>query len=253
MISFFENNTIARDWCKLIIYRLNIPRYGHATGIAGDSQLYIFGGTTVSFFGKIKAVLDKPMYVEALDVSSSKCVKHGELRHPMSDKLACCSTEDGSYFLVCGAQDLDNNNFIQVYDIHKKVTTRTISFACSTTGHMYNAIRVKEYFVAIGSNYVAVCKIQDILAGKDDSLHLCKNYEVPNTWCVATESPDGQDILLLGGVPKEGKPLHFVYQAKIDDIVQDTEAGWQPSDIPWKLGGCRLYGGCATATVVIED
>lgn len=190
------------------------------------------------------------MTVERFDIYTGQSETIGKLKdfNCRWSSLKAVMLADGQSIIVAGARNKKNHNTIQLWSTMTRTTLHSAQVPLAprdqSQSNVYGLVVHQEYVIAITESYTAVCPIRH-LYGHEGSVSLCDNYTSPNEECGVVL--DGDDLLLIGGVAKEGTAGHMVYMAPVMDIIHNRGDGWKPRDTKWKVDNCRLIGGAVQA------
>ncbi len=225
------------------VYRLQTGRSEHAMTVLSDGRLCVIGGCSPPGSG------NSIRSVEVVDVTKGVSTEVGQLQYGWCINLVCCGF--GDKVVVCGAVDDQGKQYIQVWDVPTSRTTHTISLLHSGFSLMNGAVHVGSHLVVVAYNYTCVCDVQDLLQGKSGCVRSSDNYITPNKRCSVVLTSDKQRMMLLGGEPKDGKPTHYVYEAAVQDVINNTRGGWRQVNTPWTLGDCLMHGGYTVSNITL--
>ena len=200
--------------------------------MVGEGKLYTLAGDKAG-------TTDAMHSVEVYDVSSGhSSALHNQLKF---NCYQCRSCFVGGKLVLAGTWDSDGYNQLIIWDPATCSTTHTLRLQDKSYNYCYGVTECQGNLVVIADEYTAVGATEDILAGRADKVKLCSNYVCPNKWCGVCSVED-QTVVLVGGRPKEDKPKEYIYKAKLVDIINNADKGWQPvTNTKWSLGQCEIF------------
>ena len=210
-----------------------------------DGKVVIVGGQAPPSSGPKYALSS----VEIWDPVSGSCTPLGNLKYPLCYNLVCSSVWGAAgqhVLIVCGAWDDNLNHVIQVYDVRSGTVLNTVTLPYVGKSHVIAAVQIRGHLVVLAQKFTAVVQMDNILHGCARSVRLCEHYKVPSYGCGVAVSADDNHLLVVGGSSTE-----HVCKARVEDILEDTEAGWQSVRSEWDIVECELYGGYDVAHIVI--
>ena len=193
-----------------LISELNHGRECHCM-LEKQGNLFIFGG----YDPETEVIVRE---VEVVNTGTGETGRAGQIHGSECDNTCCCLVGETGV-VVLGPYDNSGELLLQVYSTAYRNVTNWMRVP-GGKGRIWGAVKARAYILYASEYDIYVCALSDVYQ-RNENVRILNHYGLPCYNCTMTLSCDKQKVLLLGGNAKRK-----VHEAKITDVLSDSERGW---------------------------